>query len=112
MISAAAASGRLTRKISRQPVSNRSASTSTPPITGPSTALSPITGPNSANALPTSSGPKAERMIPKPCGIMIAAQAPWSSRAAISAPEVGARPHSSEAIAKPATPSRNIRRRP
>jgi hypothetical protein len=51
-------------------------------------------------------------MIPKPCGIRIAANRPCTSRAAISVPVVGARPHRTEEAVKPVTPSRNRRRRP
>jgi hypothetical protein len=69
-------SGRLTKKISRQPLPNALASTSAPPMMGPSIADNPITGPNTANALPCSSVPKTSLMIPRPCGISSAAAAP------------------------------------
>ena len=110
--SAATPSGTLMRKIVRQPAPRMSRSTSAPPSTGPSTALSPITGPNRPNALPISSGGKTWRMIPKPCGIRSAANRPWTRRAAISVPVVGASPHSTDEAVKPATPIRNRRRRP
>ena len=55
---------------------------------------------------------KESRTIPKPCGIIAAAQRPWSSRNAISVPGDQASEHSAELSVKPATPSRNMRRRP
>ena len=107
-ISAAMPSGTLTRKIQRQ----SAASVSTPPITGPSTALSPMTGPKSPNAFCSSSAGKAARMMPKPWGIISAANAPWTRRKAISISVDCAAPHSAEAMVKPATPSRKSLRRP
>ena len=46
------------------------------------------------------------------CGIIAAAPAPWTSRAAIRNANVGASPQASEAAVKASTPMRNIRRRP
>ena len=63
-IAAIRPSGRLTKKISRQPVPNALAATSAPPMIGPSTADSPITGPNTANADPSSRG--GERVADDP----------------------------------------------
>ena len=45
-------------------------------------------------------------------GVTIAAPAPWSARAAISAPVVGASAASAEATVKMPRPITNIRRRP
>ena len=51
-------------------------------------------------------------MMPNPCGIITAANAPWSRRNAISISVDCAAPQSVEATVKPATPARNRRRRP
>jgi hypothetical protein len=101
----------LTQKIIRQPAPSRSPSTNSPPMIGPSTALPPITGPNSPKAFWISSGGKVERISPKPCGIMTAANSPWASRKAISISGDVAAPHSADIKVKPATPIRNRRRR-
>jgi hypothetical protein len=102
----------LTRKIIRQPVPNRSASTSTPDSTGPSTAARPITGPKAANALAISSGGKQALIMASPCGIITAPNPPCSTRNAIIEAGSHASPHSSEATVNPAAPITNIRRRP
>ena len=59
-------SGRLMKKISRQPLPNASAAISAPPRIGPRTADRPITGPNTVNARDSSSGANTSRMIPSP----------------------------------------------
>jgi hypothetical protein len=102
----------LIRKTIRQPVPSRSPSTSAPPTIGPQTAARPMTGPNRLNAFGSSSGGKTALMIPKPCGIRIAANAPCSSREATSMPGEAAMPHRTLAATKPAEPIRNNRRRP
>src|SRR5690349_10744514 len=105
-------SGTLTRKIERQPRPARSPSVSAPPSTGAATALSPITGPKAANAFVISSSAKTSLIIPKPCGMSSAPNAPWTTRAAIRVPGVGAAAHSADAVVKPTIPTMNTRRRP
>ncbi len=51
-------------------------------------------------------------MMPSAWGTMTAAKAPWSSRAAISRPDVGASAHSSDMTVKPHDPTTNMKRRP
>ena len=109
---ATTATGTLTRKIARQPEPNRLRSISEPPTSGPATAPSPITGPTIANAFCWPSSPNSSRVSPKPCGTMIAAIAPCSVRAAISAPGDGASAHSAEAAPNAPTPVSSTRRRP
>ena len=69
-------------------------------------------GPNGMNAFCRSSGWKDCFTIASPWGIITAPKSPCRTRNAISAPAVGASPHSSEATVKPAMPMMNIRRRP
>ena len=105
-------SGTLTRKMARQPVPSRSASTSAPPMIGAATADRPITGPNNAKAFVTSCSSKTSLIIPKPCGIRTAPNAPWSARVAISIPGDTASALSTDAAVKPAIPIMKRRRRP
>ena len=46
------------------------------------------------------------------CGMVAAAPAPWTNRAAMSTPALGANPHTAEASVKTATPATNRFRRP
>lgn len=110
--SPATPTGRLMRKTIRQPVPSRSAPASQPPRIGPAIAAIPITGPNAANAAPSWLGGKTCLMIPSPCGMRSAPNAPCTARVAISAPALGASAHAAEASVKPAMPTRNMRRRP
>ena len=71
-----------------------------------------MTGPNSPNALGRSSVENAERMMPKPWGIISAAASPWVRRNTISTRVSGAIPLSSELTVKSAMPIMNSRRRP
>ena len=63
-------------------------------------------------AVPRCRGGNVAVMIPSVAGFMIAAPTPWTTRAAISAPAVGARPQASEAAVKIASPTMKSRRRP
>ena len=72
----------------------------------------PMTGPKTPKAWPSSEAGKTSLMIPNPWGIMIAANAPWTSRAAISTPVEGATPQTIELSVKPTRPISMIRRRP
>jgi len=82
-------SGRLIRKTSRQPVPNRSAPTSSPPHDGAEHGAEPDDRPEQAKAFGRSSVENAERMMPKPWGIMSAAASPWVSRKNDQHPDVG-----------------------
>ena len=105
-------SGRLTKKISRQPLPNALAAISAPPRIGPSTADPPITGPNTVNAFPSSLGSNTSCMIPRPCGISKAAEAPWASRQLISIAESTANAQASDEATNPSEPKMNSRLRP
>ena len=105
-------SGRLIRKIIRQPVPNRFASTRKPPTIGPSTAPMPITGPNAASGLAMSAGGNASRIRPKPCGSISAANAPCTTRPPARTSGDHARAQSIDAAVKPTVPIRSILRRP
>jgi hypothetical protein len=111
-ISPAIPSGTLTRKIERQPRPKRLPSVSAPPMIGEATALSPMMGPKAANAFVISSSAKTSLIIPKPCGIRTAPNAPCSTRAAIRKLDEGAAAHSADAAVKPTMPIMNRRRRP
>ena len=71
-----------------------------------------MTGPNVPNALPISCGGNRSRISPKPCGIMIAAKRPCTTRATIRLSGDQATAHRSEAVMKPTIPMSRIRRRP
>lgn len=50
--------------------------------------------------------------MPRPCGTIIAANSPCAARPPISVPAEPAAAHSAEHTVKPASPARNILRRP
>ena len=104
--------GTLIRKIGRQLIPNRSASTSAPPSSGPPTVAIPIEAPKMPNALGRSSGGNAAVIVDSTCGTISAAIAPCSTRAPINISGVTATPHSTDAMVNPPTPIRKIRRRP
>jgi hypothetical protein len=79
---------------------------------GAATADSPITGPKSANAFVTSSSAKTSLIIPKPCGIRTAPNAPCSARVAINIAGETASADRADATVNPAIPIMNRRRRP
>jgi len=99
----------LMKKIHSQP----GPSTSGPPITHPAVAPTPPSAPQIPSALLRSepSG-NVVAMIDRAVGVMIAAPTPWTARAASSAPDDQASPHSSEATVKSRRPAMNTRRRP
>ena len=77
-------SGRLTKKMSRQPVPKASGSTRAPPMIGPSTADSPMTGPKTAKARPCSAGAKTSRDDPEALRDQQRGGGPCASRQPIS----------------------------
>ena len=79
---------------------------------GPRIAPMPMTGPKMPKTWPISSSGKTSLRMPKPWGIMIAANAPWTRRAPISTPVDGASAQSSDVAVKPSRPIWMIRRRP
>ena len=99
----------LMKKIHCQP----GPSTSGPPISHAAVAPMPPSAPQIPSAL-LRSGPsgKVVEMIERAVGVMIAAPAPWTTRAASSAAGDQASPHMSDAAVKNRTPVMNRRRRP
>src|SRR6185437_10536000 len=65
-----------------------------------------------ARARPCSSGGNSTRIEASTCGAIAVAVRPWRIRPATSMAGDHATPHSTEAMVNPATPTRNIRRRP
>jgi hypothetical protein len=65
-----------------------------------------------AEACPRSLPEKIARKVASTCGIIAAAAAPWTMRAAINSPGVCARPATRLATPKSVTPSRKMRLRP
>ena len=97
------------KKIHRQP----GPSVSGPPISHAVVAPTPPSAPQIPRALLRSApSVKVVEMMDRAVGVMIAAPAPWSTRAASSAAGVQARPQSSEAAVNSAIPVMNTRRRP
>src|SRR5581483_7254449 len=106
---ASAPTGTLTKKIHSQP----RYFVSTPPASTPTAAPPPPIAPQIPSAL-LRSAPSSNVvvMIDSAAGEMIAAPSPCTARAATRTPPAHARPHSSEASVKTATPTRKTRRRP
>ena len=104
--------GTLTRNTGRHDAPNRFAVTSAPPITCPATNPDDSTAVYALRARARAAPLNRSWMMLMICGIIAAAPAPWTNRAAMSAPMSGASPQASEASVNTATPSRNIRRRP
>ena len=104
--------GRLIRKIGRQPRPNRSHSVSSAPSSGPDTAPRPTIAPKSPNTLPRSCAGKVAWTIDRTCGTIIAAMAPWRMREATSISGFAAKPQRAEARVKPPMPTRKSRLRP
>src|SRR5215211_398550 len=101
--------GTLTRKTHRHPPE----STSAPPTTGPSTMLIPTTPAHTPIACARSwASSNTLRMIDIATGLSIDPPIAWSTRAATSAPRLGASAHSSEARENTARPTWNTRLRP
>src|SRR5262245_48993493 len=106
---AAATIGTLTQKIERQP----KLSTRTPPTIGPSPSDSPETEANTPIARARSAGSRnVLTTIAIATGLSIVPPTACTTRAAISHPMLGARPHSIEPTPNPARPIMKIRRRP
>ncbi len=106
---AKAPSGRLIRNSDRQSVPNRLALSSSPATIGPATVDSPITGPRAANALFIWAGGNRSRISPNAWGVSMAADRPWTTRAAISEPGDQANAQAAEATTKPVRPIMSIR---
>jgi hypothetical protein len=99
----------LMKKIHSQP----GPSTSGPPISQAAVAPMPPSAPQIPSALFRSAlSVKVVAMIERAVGVMIAAPAPWTTRAARSAAGDQASPHMSDAAVKSRTPVMNRRRRP
>jgi hypothetical protein len=100
--------GMLIAKIQR----HDAASTSCPPISGPSTVPIPPQAVQAPTALPRSSGGKVATMTASAAGVSSAPNTPWSARASTSSSIVGATAQKSDVMPKPATPAMYIRRSP
>ncbi len=87
--------GTLTRKIGRHEVPAMSALTSRPPTSWPTTAAMPDVAPYRARARALRSCSSVWWKVASTCGTSSAAVAPWTMRAAIRTPTVGAKPQAS-----------------
>ena len=105
---AASPTGTLIQKIQCQEIPP----TIAPPTTGPTATAEPVTAPQIPIALPRWPAGEAADTSARLSGVISAAPAPWIARAAISAPEDGARAHAADAEVNSASPTVNIRRRP
>jgi hypothetical protein len=105
---AAMANGTLTRNTDCQPTLG----TRMPPSTGPAERPMPATEAHTASAPGRSAGGNITAISDRAGGSTQAAEAPISTRAAISSPGVWARAASTDVIAKPVKPARKTRRRP
>ena len=94
--------GTLTKKIHAQP----SASTSTPPASGPTSVATPAVAPQTLIATPRRSAGKMRVIVDSVCGVSSPAPMPCTTRAAISISMVPDRPHHSDAAVKTARPTR------
>jgi hypothetical protein len=103
-----AATGRLTKKISRQSTSW----VSTPPTSTPRAAPAPPTAPQAASAFARAGPWKLLVMIERAAGESIAAPSPWPARAAKSAAAEPAIAEAKDETVKMPRPVRNMRRRP
>ena len=77
-----------------------------PPSSGPTRKATPAVAPHSAIADPRRAGGKVRVMTAIVCGVIIDAPRPWTTRAPMSQPMVGASPQASEARVKIARPVR------
>src|SRR6185437_15223736 len=101
----ATASGRLIRKIQRQPIEP----TIQPPRNGPIAPATPPSPDQAPMARGRSSGLNVDWMMASEPGVSSAPPMPCSARAAMSTPMSGATPQISEASANQITPMRNTR---
>ncbi len=86
--------------------------TTAPPTSGPLEIASPATAPQAPSAAPRrATGTAAESSV-RVSGVTIAEPEPWTARATISQPALGASAAAAEPAVKMARPMRNIRRRP
>ena len=88
------------------------ACTSTPPTLGPTAAANAPAALHSATEVPRRSAGVSARRIASDAGIIVAAKAPWTARAASSTGTLGASAQTSESAANPPTPMRYSERRP
>ncbi len=100
--------GMLRAKIQRQDA----ASTSWPPISGPSTVPMPPHAVHAPTALPRSSGGKVATIVASAAGVSTAPNTPWRARANTSISIVGATAQKTEVTPNPPTPIMNTRRSP
>ena len=103
--SATAPTGRLTKKIQRQPKSV----TSQPPTTGPAIVATPAVAPQMPNAAPRFSGGKITVSTDSVCGVSNAPPMPCTTRKMISWSGVCAKPHAADASMKITRPMRKSR---
>ena len=85
---------------------------SSPPRTSPKAEAKPRIAPYIPNTRPRSLPAKIARKVARTCGIIAAAAAPWTTRAAINWPGVWASPATRLAAPKAAIPTRKTRLRP
>jgi hypothetical protein len=88
------------------------ASVTAPPMTGPSAAPRPAVAPQMPSAMPRRCGAVTLTMSVTVSGIVIAAPTPWTARAAISAPMLGASAEAALPAVKTVIPMTIRRRRP
>ena len=104
--------GRLTKKIHRQPSSGPPSWMSSPPSSGPIAVLTPTTAPNRPNARPRSAPRNRLWISPAFCGVTSPPPMPCTSRAMISMSALWANPQAALASVKTASPSISVGRRP
>ena len=104
---AASPTGTLIQNTQRQLTCTR-----VPPMTGPSAAPSAPRADQVPMAFGRAGAGTAASSSDSDAGTIAPAPAAWTTRAAISAPTPGARPHSTEPTVNPASPATNSRRRP
>ena len=83
-----------------------------PPSSGPTAAIPPMVEPQTAKAMPRSRPRNVALMSDSVVGRIIEPPMPWTSRARMSSPPLGATAAAIEASTKIATPSSMSRRRP
>ena len=83
-----------------------------PPTSGPSATPRPLTPDQTPSATPRRSAGNASLSSVSVSGATMAAPAPWTARAAISAPVLGASAAAAEATVNTPRPRTNMRRRP
>ena len=86
--------------------------TTAPPMNGPLATARPVIALKTPIAAPRFSVGKAPLRSARPSGMTSAAPAPWTARAAISKPMLGASAQAAEAAENSASPAANPRRRP